>query len=338
MLMEVDGLNVVLVVVPMLQRVVLFLPGNFWLDHTFELVDTALVRLSVCIARMGLNRFDDGGTLLRDLVVDSAEMFHNLCRLGVSVAHSRIFVEQLVVGDARCLVGREAVQLGLVDNVSGLFCILSGFFLFNIFFVDFLMDGLFEEGCLEFELLFFLQESLSLQLLLRCFLEVGAMGWHIMVIVIEAGAMGWNIVVGARLTDVRLLHMQTRFLGDWCLFLSRLDHSRLRTVLLLFVVFVEKRRRFEAVEGFVRVVVGAIERFHLEHEVAARRVDVLRVEDTAVGFEAARGFVPATAVEGVEVVAPVELEFVVFCVVGEHLHIVVQHVPWHVDGVKARTP
>jgi len=86
MLMEVDGLNVVLVVVPMLQRVVLFLPGNFWLDHTFELVDTALVRLSVCIARMGLNRFDDGGTLLRDLVVDSAEMSHNLCRLGVSVA------------------------------------------------------------------------------------------------------------------------------------------------------------------------------------------------------------------------------------------------------------
>ena len=47
---------------------------------------------------------------------------------------------------------------------------------------------------------------------------------------------------------------------------------------------------------------------------------------------------PLGAVKMVEVITPVELEFVVMLVVGEHLDIVVKQVPWHVNRVKAFAP
>jgi hypothetical protein len=48
--------------------------------------------------------------------------------------------------------------------------------------------------------------------------------------------------------------------------------------------------------------------------------------------------VPSARVKGVEVVPPVEVEFVGVLVVGEHLNVVVEDVPWHVRGVKALSP
>jgi len=95
-----------------------------------------------------------------------------------------------------------------------------------------------------------------------------------------------------------------------------------------------------AVKAAVAVMVGVVglHWLHLDNEVAVRSVDLLGVENAAVGLEAAACLVPATAVEGVEIVAPVELKFVQVLVVGEDFDVIVKDVPGHVSGIEALTP
>ena len=78
--------------------------------------------------------------------------------------------------------------------------------------------------------------------------------------------------------------------------------------------------------------------FHLDDQIATRSVDIGWVEDTAVALEASTGLVPAARVKSVEVVAPLELKVLRLLVVRVDLHVIIQHVPWHIDRVKAGTP
>ena len=160
-----------------------------------------------------------------------------------------------------------------------------------------------------------------------------------------------------------LCTMQTQFLSNkrwivvnwYCLSLLNSVLANMRklrnAVSNLFVRFVHRMSLQMPVRRVIsnpvqhaavmRQAVRVLERFnrlHLDHKVSVRGVHLLRVEDTAVGFEASACLMPAAAVERVEVIAPVELEFVQFLVVGEDLNVIVQDVPGHVRWVKTRTP
>ena len=86
------------------------------------------------------------------------------------------------------------------------------------------------------------------------------------------------------------------------------------------------------------VVVVHIGWLHLNDQVSTACVHVLRIEDTAVGLKSTASLVPATTVESIEIVAPVELKFVEKLVVGEDFDVVVEDVPWHVNRVESCTP
>ena len=90
--------------------------------------------------------------------------------------------------------------------------------------------------------------------------------------------------------------------------------------------------------GCAQIGVPVVVRFHFEHEMPMGSIDVLRMEHTGTRLEAARGLVPLAAVEVVEIVAPVELELVVDVVVSEHLHVVVQDVPRHINWIETSAP
>ena len=79
-------------------------------------------------------------------------------------------------------------------------------------------------------------------------------------------------------------------------------------------------------------------RLHLEDKVAVCSVSILWVEHTGVGFEASSSLMPLTAIESIEIVAPVELEFVVPLIVSEDFNVVVEDEPWHIDWVEACAP
>ena len=85
-------------------------------------------------------------------------------------------------------------------------------------------------------------------------------------------------------------------------------------------------------------VVVRLGRLHLDDKVATTCVDILRVKHTAVGLKTTTSLVPAAAVEGVEVVTPVELKLVEVLIVSEDLNVVVEYVPWHVDRVETLAP
>ena len=88
----------------------------------------------------------------------------------------------------------------------------------------------------------------------------------------------------------------------------------------------------------VVLIVLAFDGLHLKDKITARCVHIRWVEDAGVGLESSGGLVPAARVERIEVIAPVEFEFVFFLVVGKDLNIVVEHVPWHVNGVETSAP
>mmetsp|Transcript_7162 Transcript_7162/g.9991 ORF Transcript_7162/g.9991 Transcript_7162/m.9991 type:complete len:665 (+) Transcript_7162:559-2553(+) len=85
-------------------------------------------------------------------------------------------------------------------------------------------------------------------------------------------------------------------------------------------------------------LLGLVVGLHLEDEVASLDRDVLRVEDRRVGVEATRGLMPALVIEVLEIVAPVQLKFIIRLVVLVHLDVVVEQVPGHVASVKPMSP
>ena len=86
------------------------------------------------------------------------------------------------------------------------------------------------------------------------------------------------------------------------------------------------------------VTVSTLKRLHLNDKIAATSVYITWVENTAVGLESATCLMPATAVKSVEIIAPVELKLVDLLVVSEHLNVIVEHIPWHIDWIETLTP
>ena len=79
-------------------------------------------------------------------------------------------------------------------------------------------------------------------------------------------------------------------------------------------------------------------RLHLQDEISSLHRDILWVEDTRVGIKGATGLVPTLGIELVEIVAPVQMEFIVILIPGEDLNVVVEDEPWHVSWVEALAP
>jgi hypothetical protein len=80
-------------------------------------------------------------------------------------------------------------------------------------------------------------------------------------------------------------------------------------------------------------------RFQLKHQVARIDVGLGGAEGGRVGIEGCVvTLVPSVHIESVEIVPPVEVESLGVVVVGERLHVVVHHVPWHIGCVEAFAP
>lgn len=88
----------------------------------------------------------------------------------------------------------------------------------------------------------------------------------------------------------------------------------------------------------IGMVVVMVLWLHLDDKVAIAGVDILRVEDTAVRLKSAAKLVPATLVELVEIIAPVEVEVFSVRVVLVGLHVVKEKVPGHVFACEVSTP
>ena len=78
--------------------------------------------------------------------------------------------------------------------------------------------------------------------------------------------------------------------------------------------------------------------FHLDHKISTFCIYIRWVEDTAILLETTAGLMPSTAIKGIKVVPPVELELILVLIIGEHLHIIVKYVPRHVSWVESLAP
>ena len=85
-------------------------------------------------------------------------------------------------------------------------------------------------------------------------------------------------------------------------------------------------------------LVASMLRLHLENEMATLSVSIRWMEHTCVGIEATASLVPLPAVELIEIVTPVEPKLVMLRIVGEHLDVVVEHEPGHVNWVETCAP
>ena len=77
---------------------------------------------------------------------------------------------------------------------------------------------------------------------------------------------------------------------------------------------------------------------HLDDKVASASVYISRVENATISLEATAGLVPSTTVEGIEVIAPMELKLVYVLIVREDLDVVVEDVPRHIYWIESSTP
>ena len=77
---------------------------------------------------------------------------------------------------------------------------------------------------------------------------------------------------------------------------------------------------------------------HLDDKVASASVYISRVENATISLEAAASLVPSTTVEGIEVIAPMELKLVYVLIVREDLDVVVEDVPRHIYWIESGTP
>ena len=79
-------------------------------------------------------------------------------------------------------------------------------------------------------------------------------------------------------------------------------------------------------------------RLHFHDQIPVRSVDIIGGEDTAVCLKAPVGLVPTVSVEIIEIVPPVEFKLIKLLVIGEHLHVVVEKEPRHVNWVEVLAP
>ena len=87
-----------------------------------------------------------------------------------------------------------------------------------------------------------------------------------------------------------------------------------------------------------KIGVVVIHWLHLEHKIAITCVDILWVEDTAIGLKTTACLMPATAVECIKIISPVELKLIVVLVVRKDFNIVVQSIPGHVCWIESLAP
>ena len=78
------------------------------------------------------------------------------------------------------------------------------------------------------------------------------------------------------------------------------------------------------------MMMALCDRLHLNDQITFLSVDVLRIKDTAVGFKTATRLMPASAIESIEIVSPVEFELFKLRVVDIGLNVVKEKIPWHV--------
>ena len=82
----------------------------------------------------------------------------------------------------------------------------------------------------------------------------------------------------------------------------------------------------------------AIHRFHLEHEISASRVHLRGEESATIRLKATTSFMPATSVEGIEIITPVKFKFVIGLIVFVDFDIVIEDIPRHISWVKSLAP
>mmetsp|Transcript_34065 Transcript_34065/g.42055 ORF Transcript_34065/g.42055 Transcript_34065/m.42055 type:complete len:429 (-) Transcript_34065:236-1522(-) len=92
------------------------------------------------------------------------------------------------------------------------------------------------------------------------------------------------------------------------------------------------------VQRFGPVHVVDIVRLHLEYEVAALYVRILRVEHAAVAIEGAADLVPARLVKEAEVVAPRLFKLLLLLVVVVNFNVIEEDVPGHVARIEIGPP
>ena len=106
-----------------------------------------------------------------------------------------------------------------------------------------------------------------------------------------------------------------------------------------FIVFLRVEKSVQRGTIVVKKIgVVVIHWLHLEHKIAIACVDILWVEDTAIGLKTTACLMPATAVECIKVISPVENELTSVNIIVEDLNVVVKDIPWHVNWVEAISP
>ncbi len=85
-------------------------------------------------------------------------------------------------------------------------------------------------------------------------------------------------------------------------------------------------------------VIMMVSRLHFQMQITVLSKHVRGVELARVRLERASGLVPATTVESVEVIAPVELELLVLGVPLMNLNVVVKGVPGHIERIQIFAP
>lgn len=95
---------------------------------------------------------------------------------------------------------------------------------------------------------------------------------------------------------------------------------------------------FYEVLTFDNWVVGYFLRLHFQDQVSSLYRNILRVEHRGVSIKATGCFMPAFFVEFLEIVSPVEIEFVGGLIPGEDLNVVVEEIPGHVAGIQVVAP
>lgn len=76
---------------------------------------------------------------------------------------------------------------------------------------------------------------------------------------------------------------------------------------------------------------------HLQDEVTAGNINVLRVKDTAAALERSANLMPAVLVELIEIISPGQVKSALFVPVI-NLDIIKEKIPWHIRWIQALAP
>ena len=85
------------------------------------------------------------------------------------------------------------------------------------------------------------------------------------------------------------------------------------------------------------LVVG-ISRLHLQDEISARNIGILRIKHATVSLKCATNLVPASLVESIEVISPCQVKITGIFIPVIDLNIVEKQVPWHINRVEIFAP